>query len=51
MRWLDGIIDSVDMNFSKFQETVRIGKPGMPQTMGLQRVGHNLANEQQQTYL
>ena len=51
MSWLDGIIDSVDMNFSKFQEIVRIGKPGMLQTMGLQTVGHNLANEQQQTYL
>ena len=24
------------------------GKPGMPQSMGSQRVGHNLATEQQQ---
>ena len=33
----------------KLQETVRDrGKPGMLQSMGSQRVGHNLATEQQQ---
>ena len=26
MRWLDGISDSVDMNLSKLQETVKDGK-------------------------
>ena len=33
-RWLDGITDSMDMS-------LRSGKPGMLQSMGLQRVGHD----------
>ena len=31
--------------YSKLQETVKPGKPGVLQLMGLQRVGHNLATE------
>ena len=27
MRWLDGNTDSMDMNVSKLQETVKEGKP------------------------
>ena len=38
MRWLDGITDSIDMNWSKLQEVV---KPGVLQSMGSLRVGHN----------
>ena len=40
MKWLNGIIDSINMNLSKVQETVKTGEPGM-QSMGLQRVEHN----------
>ena len=48
MRWLDGIINSMDMSLSKLREIWRTGKPGVQQTIGLQRDGHNWATEQQQ---
>ena len=48
MRWLDGINDSMDMNLGKLQETAKEGEPGVLQSMKSQRVGHDLANEQQQ---
>ena len=41
MRWLEDIIDLMDMNVSKLWRWWRTGKPGVLQSIGLQRVGHN----------
>ena len=45
MRWLDGITNAMDMNLAKLEDMVREGRPGMLQSMGSQRVGHNWATE------
>ena len=36
------------MSLSKRQEIVKEGKPGMMQSMRVQRVGHDLVTEQQE---
>ena len=46
MRWLDGIVDSIDMGVNKLQEIVK-DRETWHATTGLQRVGHDLATEQQ----
>ena len=46
-RWLDGIIDSLDMSLSNLQRQWRTGKAGMLQFMGSQRVRRDWVTEQQ----
>ena len=47
MQWLAVITDSMDMSLRKLQELVKVRKPGVLQSTGLQRVGHNRVAEQQ----
>ena len=45
MRWLDGIIDSMDMGLGGLRSWWWTGRPGMLQLMGSQRVGHDWVTE------
>ena len=47
MRQLDRITDSMDMSLWKLQKIVKDREAGMLKSMRLQRVRHDLANEQQ----
>ena len=49
MKWFDSITDSMDMYLSQLQEIVKDREAGVLQSMGSQRVRHDLATEQRQT--
>ena len=47
LRWLDGIINLMDMGFSKLQEIVKDGEAWNTAVHGVARVRHNWVTEQQ----
>ena len=47
MRWLDDIIDSVNMNLGGLREMVRDREPWHSAVHGVQRVRHDLVTEKQ----
>ena len=49
MRWLDGVINLMDMSLSQLQERMKDRESGVLQFMGSQRMGHSFETEQQGT--
>ena len=48
MQWLDGIPSSMALSLNRLWEIMKDRESGVLQSLGSQRVGHNLAIEQQQ---
>ena len=48
VKWLDGIIDSMNMSLSKLYDIVKDRQAGVLQSVGSQRARHDLTTEQQQ---
>ena len=48
MNWLETITNSVDVNLSKLQETVKDREASSAAVHGSRRVGHELTTEQQE---
>ena len=51
MRWLDIIVDSMDMNLSKLQEIVENRRACPAAVHGVRRSWHHLLTEQQRTWV
>ena len=51
MRWLAGITEAMDMSLSNTRRWWRTGKPGVLESTESQRVGHDLATQQQHVFI
>ena len=51
MKWLDGITNSKDVHLNKLRELLKDREAWSLQSTGLQRVGHDLATEQQTIFV